>query len=300
MGTNSNIEWTDHTFNPWIGCSKVAAGCAHCYAEAMMDHRYGKVRWGDAGTRVKTSPANWSKVRRWNREALATFGRKARVFCASLADVCEDRPELVEWRRELCELIAGCDNLNFLLLSKRPENYAAMFPREILERCWVGTSVAEQKDADRNIPNLIKTPAAVRFVSAEPLIGPVDFIKWLPQGRADWQCQKCGGFIGGKIKPCPHCGASAGYLCGSHVANKDAPGTFGGSINRQPIDWIIAGCESGVGARVAKQEWFELARDQCVAARVPYFLKQMIVDGKKESLPKLGGVSWAQFPLEVA
>jgi protein gp37 len=188
MGTDTKIEWCDHTFNPWIGCAKVAAGCTNCYAEALMDKRYGKAKWGENGTRVKTSKGNWAKVRAWNREALATFGRKARVFCASLADVAEDRPELVPWRAELCDLIRECGNLDFLLLTKRPENLTRLFPADVLARCWVGTSVAEQKDADKNIPHLLACPAAVRFVSAEPLIGPANVKPYLYGNLARAHC----------------------------------------------------------------------------------------------------------------
>jgi protein gp37 len=93
MGENSKIAWTDHTFNPWVGCEKVSAGCAHCYAEALMDTQYGKVEWGPNGTRIRTAAANWKKPLKWNREA-AALGVRRKVFCASLADVFEARPEL--------------------------------------------------------------------------------------------------------------------------------------------------------------------------------------------------------------
>lgn len=88
MAENSNIEWTDHTFNPWIGCTKVSQGCKFCYAETLMDQRYGKAKWGPKGTRNRTSVSYWKQPLKWNREAAAE-GMRKRVFCASLADVFE-------------------------------------------------------------------------------------------------------------------------------------------------------------------------------------------------------------------
>lgn len=259
MAENSNIEWCDHTFNPWMGCAKVAAGCQHCYAETLMDTRYGKVQWGPNGTRVKTSKANWAKVRKWNRDALATFGRKARVFCASLADVAEDRPELIPMRAELCDLIRECENLDFLLLTKRPENLTRLFPADVLERCWNGTSVAEQKDADKNIPILLKVPSAVRFVSYEPAIAGVDLTKVGKLGR----------------------GSDIDALRGVTTSYGDKPrGPTECAINVRMqrdsprLDWVIVGGESGPNARPFKWEWAESLRDQCAAAGVPMLFKQ--------------------------
>lgn len=101
---NSKIQWTHHTFNPWLGCAKVHTGCQYCYAETIVDHRFGRARWGRAGTRSRTSQTYWRRPLTWNRQATAN-GQRQRVFCASLADVFEDRPELVAWRQALFELI---------------------------------------------------------------------------------------------------------------------------------------------------------------------------------------------------
>jgi len=183
MAMGTNIEWCDATFNPWIGCTKVSEGCKHCYAEALMDHRYGKARWGPTGTRVRTSAHNWNEPVRWNRQA-AKVGVRKRVFCASLADVFEDRKELQAWRRDLVILMENTPNLQWLLLTKRPENIMSMLgnctsmtPESWLgamaDRVWLGTSVENQEQADKRIPLLMTVPAAVRFLSMEPLIGPV-------------------------------------------------------------------------------------------------------------------------------
>lgn len=252
-------KWTDHTFNPWIGCTKVSDGCKFCYAETLMDHRYGKVKWGPAGTRQRTSDANWRKPLQWDRQAKAE-GRRYRVFCASLADVFEDRPELVEWRNDLLGLIEDTPSLDWLLLTKRPENINRMIA-DLRGDCewlswngtkerhniWIGTSVEDQKAADERIPHLLKVPARVRFLSCEPLLGSVlldnSYTSYLTcNGKtADDEC--CESFT---------CG-------GEH---------FHG------IDWVIAGGESGPKARPMHPEWARSLRDQCQSAGVPFLFKQ--------------------------
>lgn len=185
---NSKIEWTDHTFNPWIGCTKVSDGCKHCYAEAQQDKRYGRVQWGPQGKRIRTAAANWRKPLKWDREAKAA-GKRARVFCSSLADVFEekpDQPEIDEWRSDLFELISSTPNLDWLLLTKRPENVRKAWHWELMgypPNVWIGTSVENQEQADKRIPALLEIPAAVRFLSMEPLLGQV-YIDQLP--RIDW------------------------------------------------------------------------------------------------------------------
>jgi protein gp37 len=124
MGEKSKIEWCDNTFNPWIGCQKVSSGCDHCYAEAMMDHRYGKVEWGPHAPRKRTSVNYWKQPFKWNREVGAfkrEYGHRPRVFCASLADVF-DNQEPASWRKDLFDLIRKCDQLDWLMLTKRPQN----------------------------------------------------------------------------------------------------------------------------------------------------------------------------------
>jgi protein gp37 len=181
MGENSKIEWTDHTFNPWIGCQKVSPGCDHCYAEAMMDHRYHKVEWGPHGERKRTSEANWRKPRQWAKAARNAGGiiKRPRVFCASLADVWDNQVP-VQWRRDLFNLIYETPELDWLLLTKRPENIGDMLWAAIGEaelwpwpNVWLGTTAEDQKNYDRRLAALSKIPARVRFVSYEPAIGPL-------------------------------------------------------------------------------------------------------------------------------
>lgn len=300
MGANSKIEWTDHTFNPWIGCSKVHAGCAHCYAESLAK-RTGKAIWGPEGTRVKTSEANWRLPLKWNREA-ERDGQRRRVFCASLADVFEDwdgaiqhhdggklwmAPEepgrYVRWRdptlmldserqnilegrfrsatmadlrADLFSLIDATPHLDWLLLTKRPENVRRLWSMNyhcpadqaiwFMPNVWLGTSVSDQATADRMIPELLRCHALcpVLFLSIEPLLGPIDL---------KLECEGCA-------------------LC---WASKDGNTKVGKCFeNGRAIDWVIVGGESGPGARPMHADWARSIRDQCQLAGVPFFFKQ--------------------------
>jgi protein gp37 len=192
MGENSKIEWTTHTFNPWIGCQKVSPGCDRCYAEAMMDHRYHKVEWGPHGERKRTSEANWKKPRQWAKAARGT-GERPRVFCASLADVFDNQVPK-EWRAELFDLIDATPELDWLLLTKRPENIAKMtwWDSGMPPNVWLGTTCEDQANFDRRWPILRSVRARIRFVSYEPAIGPLELF-----GKAsfpDWII--CGGESG--------------------------------------------------------------------------------------------------------
>jgi protein gp37 len=178
MGENSKIEWCDHTFNPWIGCQKVSPGCDHCYAEAMMDHRYKKVRWGPHGERKRTSEQNWKKPIQWNAQARSfrkENGHRPRVFCASLADVFDNQVDS-SWRNDLFALIRKCNKLDWLVLTKRPENIEKMLPsdwRDGYSNVWLGTTAEDQTWFDFRWKRLKKVPAVIRFISYEPALGPV-------------------------------------------------------------------------------------------------------------------------------
>jgi protein gp37 len=199
MGQDSKIEWTDHTFNPWIGCTKVSDGCKFCYAEidspARISRAAGNELWGpNAGRKVKAE-SGWREPLAWDRAA-AKAGERHRVFSASQSDVFEDRPDLIEPRARLFRLILATPNLDWLLLTKRPENIGGLWPvghdltgpgAAEWPNIWLGTSVENQAMADQRIPDLLKIPAAVRFLSMEPLIedlGPIDLtgIDWVIVG----------------------------------------------------------------------------------------------------------------------
>lgn len=291
MAEVTKIQWTDHTWNPWIGCTKVAPGCANCYAEADMDKRRGRVKWGPNGTRSRTSDAYWRGPLKWDKEAKAA-GERHRVFCASLADVFEDwqgvivdADNTVIWQCSVCgdriktsadascrvkgcpadyqrltmhnlrvdlfELIDATPNLDWLLLTKRPENILRVIcPNEDPDfddngvfqyhrkNLWLGTSISDQATASKAIPELLRCRelASVLFLSAEPLLGPIEFSDVTKRSDAVQQLGK--------------------------------PALSG-------IDWVIVGGESGPGARPCDVGWIGNIVKQCNAAKVPVFVKQL-------------------------
>lgn len=245
MAENSKIEWCDHTFNPWIGCAKISTGCEMCYAEASQAKRYKRVVWGPAGTRMRTSDANWRLPLRWNRVA-ERDGTRPKVFCASLADVFDDwGGSLFEygcldvWRNDLWNLIGDTPNLQWLLLTKRPENVLRFVPESwrggFPERVGVGVSIENAECLSRLMP-LSYIHCRVKFISAEPLLAPIDFAPWLRMNS----------------RTCPQ-------------VIED--------FRRHA--WVIVGGESGPDARPCNVAWIESIIEQCAAAGVPCFVKQL-------------------------
>lgn len=176
MAETTGIAWCDSTFNAWIGCTKVSPGCDHCYAEALdARHRWGgNTHWGTAVPRYKTSANLWKQPLTWGRKAEQS-GKPWRVFTNSLADVFDNEVP-GEWRMDLLALIAATPSLSWLLLTKRIGNAAKMIPQEnVYPNIWIGASIVNQEEADRDIPKLLAVKAAVRFISYEPALGPIDF-----------------------------------------------------------------------------------------------------------------------------
>jgi protein gp37 len=273
MAENSKISWTDHTFNPWIGCTKVSPGCKNCYAETMMDHRYGKVKWGPRGLRVRTSKTLWAKPLQWNkaewRECLDCGYRgvvgsnepyylcrcgsrnnkptRQRIFCASLADIFEHKEDQLadmnQWRADLFKIVEDTPNLDWLLLTKRIENVDTMMPitwyANFPKNVWLGTSIENQEEADARLPFLERLGRylgpSVIFVSAEPLLSAIDI---------------------------------SDYLKERDFVDEDGSGRY------RAIDWVIAGGESGPKARPMHSDWVRSLRDQCQIAGIPYHFKQ--------------------------
>ncbi len=240
MAENSKIEWTDHTFNPWIGCQKVSPGCDHCYAESLSK-RYGWVEWGPHGERKRTSETNWKKPRQWAKAARGAE-RRPRVFCASLADVWDNQVP-VQWRRDLFNLIWETPELDWLLLTKRPENIGKMLWPAIGEvelwpwkNVWLGTTIEDRGRGLSRAWTLAQIPAAVRFWSVEPLIED----------------------LGDLTRMCLFDTAPDG---------------------RPAVNWVICGGESGPGARMMEPAWAASIKQQCGQADVAFFMKQMT--GKK-------------------
>lgn len=288
MAENSKIEWCHHTFNPWFGCTKVSEGCAHCYAEqsspAKVALHKGHETWGRGAPRIRTSAANWQQPLKWDREAAAAWEnwvravdaragdsgpmpKRPRVFCASLADWLDDEVP-IEWLVDLLGLIERTPNLDWLLLTKRPQNFKGRMNAALkrvlkatggepcneadfidgwVNKCdtipanvWIGTTVENQARADERIPQLLSIPAKMRFLSCEPLLGPVD----LHSTHIKVETWRVGEFF-------------------------DGPPPLNG------IHWVICGGESGgPKARPMHPAWARSLRDQCSAAGVPFFFKQ--------------------------
>ena len=253
MGAQSKIEWTDHTFSPWVGCTKIGPGCDHCYAEGWAK-RSGLVTWG--AERRRTSAAYWRQPAKWDAEARRD-GVRRRVFCASLADVFDnDVPE--EWRADLFGVIKRTPHLDWLLLTKRIGNVWRLTQRAMWNsgshpgmhhslpaNVWLGATVVNQEEADRDIPKLLAAPARVLFLSCEPLLGPVS-LRWLTIWSQDGRSTAL------------HPSHGTDHLDGLRA-----------------LDWIIVGGESGPGARPFTLGWGKDIVRQCQEAHVPVFVKQV-------------------------
>lgn len=195
MADKTGIEWCDATFNAVWGCSKVSPGCDHCYAETLAK-RYGFDVW-DNGKFREFGDKHWNEPLKWNAKA-ERAGKRLRVFCNSMADVFDNRwPEGT--RERLWGLIEQTPRLDWLLLTKRIGNAARMV-RRWPDNVWLGISVVNQEEADRDIPKLLAVPARVRFISYEPALGPFrPALSWLAPGGIDWII--CGGESGPKARP---------------------------------------------------------------------------------------------------
>lgn len=182
---DSKIEWTDNTFNPWWGCQRVSPGCEHCYAETFSK-RVGRDLWGPKAGRRIASESYWRKPLKWNADAIKADTWPF-VFCASMCDVFEDRPDLVEPRNRLWRLIESTPRLTWQLLTKRPENFSRMRPSwwdGWPDNVWLMTTAEDQNRLDERARFLCKEDCVVRGISAEPLLGPLDISEWAM--RIDW------------------------------------------------------------------------------------------------------------------
>ncbi len=270
MSDTTKIQWARYTFNPWIGCTKCSPGCAGCYAEKSTPARVlragGKETWGKGKPRHRTSASTWKKPLKWNREAEAS-GVRPRVF-PSLCDPFDDEVPIA-WLVDFIQLIYTTPHLNWLLLTKRPENWfrrifdvrdkllygarpmvADWMDGQPPANVWMGASAEDQQYADQRIPELLKIPAKVRFLSVEPLLGPLD-LSAVKQTVAP-------GFFGDCLQ---------WYHRGKcHVDE---------GVSYPTIDWVIVGGESGKKARPCNVEWIASVVKQCRGASVPVFVKQL-------------------------
>lgn len=255
MSAETKIEWARHTFNPWWGCARISPGCVHCYADTIAT-RWGHELWRRHGPRRAMSDQYWQKPLIWNRKAAEADG-PVRVFCASMADVFEDHPESDVWafqdkeRARLWDLIEATPNLTWMLLTKRPQNVAGMVPwgEDWPSTVWLGASVEDQRRADERMPILLDIPAAVRFVSAEPLVGPVSLWDLGLETGAGPEWVICGGESGAKARPmhagwarslrdqCRRAGPRVPFHFKQHGAW--APVVPDEWQNRKSSDWLI-------------------------------------------------------------
>lgn len=261
MAENSKISWTDHTFNPWIGCTKISAGCANCYAAA--DHKF-KQYFGPTAERHITSDNYWKQPLTWNKKA-ETEGVRYKVFCGSMCDVFEDREELISRRGALWGRIVATPHLDWLLLTKRPGNIIPLVPKDLFSQepfipfnVWIGVSVENQEQADKRIPELLKIPAKVRFLSCEPLLGQIDLSHYLMMDEEN----TTSGFY-------EKHGWGYDEYSGGSIGRGDIP-----YDPRPGIDWLIAGGESGSIRREMLPLDILYLQWQCEKANIPFFCKQ--------------------------
>lgn len=288
---NTKIEWTDCVWNPTTGCSKISPGCENCYAERMARRLAGRCGYpADNPFAVTLHRNRLCKPLRWKKPRVVFVNSMGDLFHPDVPDSFVERVLFyIWWARQH----------KFIVLTKRPErianrgmcsNCGYLAPigndiecpnckttekymqeegfgnrkRDLPKNLWIGVSVENQQSANERLPILLQTLTAVRLVSVEPMLGPVDLSEWL---------------------------------------NEEKPALHG--INTKPyrvarlrgsISWVICGSEAGPGARPMKEEWAESLRDQCISANVPFFYKQIVVNGRKISLPELEGKRWAEFP----
>lgn len=274
----TEIEWCDYSWSPISGCTKVSRGCDKCYAARMAKRLAGRFGYpADDPFKVTLHPDRLEQPLRW---------RKARrIFVCSMGDLFhEDVPD--DFIRNIFMVMAMTQQHTYMILTKRVDRMLLLCQAKpwfgkavrnvkgetfccsytILPNVWLGTSAEDQPTADKRIPELLTCPAAVRFLSLEPLIAPVDLSPWT---RIAWQCSGCREYFPDPYrKTCPACGKIA-YWSGSHAFNP--PGGQRGSA----IDWVIVGAETGPGARPMNLEWARSIRDQCQAAGVPFFFKNV-------------------------
>jgi protein gp37 len=295
MGKATEISWTDHTFNPHWGCVKVSPGCENCYALTLAK-MWGHDIWGPAKTTPRRlfGDKHWQEPLRWNAEAEAA-GERHRVFCASMADVFEDHPMLPPVRERLWGLIAATPNLDWLLLTKRPENIAAMMPDRFWPNVWLGTSAENQGYYNTRVPLLIQHSrrAAALFVSIEPMLGPIDvgagFDLWCgnchPGNGADVPAFCTEAYTKGRFDPVK---MRFDHSLPDHSACREPIVDY--------VDWIIVGGESGSQHRPFELDWARQVRDVCQRAGKAFHFKQ--VGGRTHAAGgcDLDGREWKEFP----
>lgn len=271
MGEETNIEWCDHSFNAWWGCTKVSPACDNCYAETWATRTGDTGLWGVNAGRRTFGEKHWLEPLKWDIAALkkGTKGPRPRVFCNSMADVFDNHEGVSDARARLFRLIQVTPALDWLILTKRIGNVPRMLPADWgtgYPNVWLGISVCEQHEADRDIPKLLDIPAAVRFLSCEPLLGRIDLFAF-HKGRCV-KCAGCGEIVAaGQRGPDddPHDDLERCYDCMGTGRCEDNEG----------LDWVICGGESGGNARSMNLDWAQNLKSECEFGNIPFFMKQL-------------------------
>jgi protein gp37 len=281
MGKDTAIEWCDHSFNAWWGCTKVSPACDHCYAEVLAKRVGHPDLWGVNADRRTFGEKHWLEPVKWNLAAAKVFAnvpadlirdgtvRRPRVFCNSMADVFDNHEGVSEARERLWRLIHDTPHIDWLILTKRVGNIPRMLPSDWGEgypNVWLIISVCNQDEADRDIVKLLQIPAVVRGISAEPLLGRID-LSAFQKGV----CTYCAG--AGEVAangptttfPEDDDGVTRCYECGGTGKWEDNPG----------LQWVIAGGESGAGARYMDLFWASNLLSECRSQDIPFFMKQL-------------------------
>lgn len=270
MGERTGIAWTNATWNPWMGCTRLSPGCAHCYM--FSEQR----RYGHDPSVVRRSKTKFLEPLHWSTPRL--------VFTCSWSDWFH--PDADEWREEAWEVVRRTPHLTYQILTKRPERIQRRLPPDWGDgwpNVWLGTSVESQRFVWR-AEVLVRIPAAVRFISAEPLLGPLEL---------------------GDLVACDHpsCTGAEGPIdrLGRWPErwNCDGCRTWHRDEDLRPgIHWVIAGGESGPRCRPCPEAWLRSLRDECLEGRTPFFLKQLGGHPNKRADEQavLDGRSWTQMP----
>lgn len=316
MATTS-IEWTDDTWNATTGCDRVSDGCDNCYALTMAKRlkAMGSAKYQTDGD-PRTSGPGFGVATHQDALYLPLSWRKPRkVFVNSMSDVFHDKVQ-AEFIAKMFAVMVAAPEHTFQVLTKRHARMRSLLRstdfwglvstelgrlwkteppaplRMVPPWIWLGVSVESQQWADIRIPALLDVPAAVRWLSCEPLLGSVDLSAWMPPGPANWQCGGCRRFFTGEHQEtCPSCGR-VGYWSGSHTGN--------GRPNGQPLSWVVAGGESGPDYRPLNLDWARSLRDQCTAASVPFLFKQHGGRTSKAGGRELDGQVWDEYPTPMA
>lgn len=283
MSANSRIEWTNATWNPVTGCTKVSPGCAHCYAEGMAKRlqTMGVEKYRN-GFQVTLHPEALEEPLRWRKPRM--------VFVCSMGDLFhEDVPD--EFIGAVFDVMASADQHIFQVLTKRAERMADLLTRPNWTpspNVWVGVTAENEEYFDQRVPHLMRiTQATVRFVSAEPLLGPIFLPLWVAPNTPTCACPRSLYLNDGwpsmdssaklGVDRCPECGNY--YMATSG------------------IDWLIVGGESGPGARPMKPEWARSLRDRARRLGIPFFFKQWGGVNKHRAGRVLDGREWNEMPV---